>query len=112
MGSEAILSGTFLILRIIRRNIIITAHTPSCEILTVLFRLEIILEFFDIFSKISQISKFYEFSSGESSFSKRTVGKTDGYTEPTNLILSFRSLVNALETGITNMWVGTSGLYM
>jgi hypothetical protein len=58
MCSEFLLSETFLILRRIQRNIIINAHRPLCKILTVLLRLQIVLEFLDIFSTNFQISKF------------------------------------------------------
>jgi hypothetical protein len=55
--SEFLLSETFLILRRIQHNITINAHSPLCKTLTVLLRLQNILEFLDIFSTGFQISK-------------------------------------------------------
>jgi hypothetical protein len=82
------LSETFLILRIIERNIITNVHRPSCKVL-VLVRFQGNLNFLHRFSKNYSHIKFHENPSSGS----RVVpcGRTDEQTDITKLTVAFRN---------------------
>ena len=106
MCSEFLLSATFLILRRIQRNITINVHSSLCEILTVLIILKISLDCFWHISTSFQIQNSRIFAQWEPTFSRRTEEGTDGNTESTKIIPSFRSPLNVSKDRY-NEYVGT-----
>jgi len=100
------LSHIFLILRRIRRSIIINTNRPSCTVLNILLRLQIILNLFGRFSKIFQISKFLNIVQYKPNFSSRTEGRIYR-TDEVNAVF-FAVLWIRLKTDITSRGVRTS----
>jgi len=74
-------------------------HTSSCEVPVILAVYKRKLNLLDRFSKHTQ-TKFHENSSSESRVFP--CGQTDGQTDITKLIVTFRNFVNAPKTVIFN----------
>jgi hypothetical protein len=86
---------TFLIIRRIQRDIIITAHRASCTVpffLPALMKLEFSRQNFEQFSNI----RFYENPSSGSRVA--SCGQSDRRTDLTRLTVAFRSVANAQTT--------------